>query len=105
MGTNLRAVGPDEGSEGSDEGSEKKAEKKPETILEAADGSRRDVLVMMRKKIAAVLDGDVAAHAIARLVSELKQLDEDIRDLDARATEESGDDDEGGGFDSEWEAV
>lgn len=70
----LRAVAPDE-----------QAPAKPRvTITEAVkDGSRREVLVAMRARVARTLeDPATPAHAIARLVREVSDLDREIRAMD-----------------------
>lgn len=55
----------------------------------AAAGSRRDLLVAMRDKIATELDGDVPARDLASLTRRLMEITRDIEAIDAA---EKGDD-------------
>lgn len=73
----LRAVAPDE----------KPAPKKPTTIKAAVDMPERTLLVAMREKVAAEIDSGVPAHALAGLLKHLRELDKEIRSIDARAEE------------------
>lgn len=58
-------------------------------IIDALEGSSRDVLASMRRALAKKLDdGDVSSNSIASAYKELRELDRLIRQLDA-ATEES----------------
>lgn len=74
----LHAVSPDE---------KPASRPKPKAHANVADaaktGSRRDVLVSMRSRLAKTLDGDATpAHAIARLARELADIDREIRSMD-----------------------
>lgn len=63
----------------------------PETIVEALNGSSRDVLAAMRQALARKLDaGEVSSNAIASAYKELRELDRLIRAEDdaVRAAEE-----------------
>ncbi|MBF6285400.1 hypothetical protein [Nocardia cyriacigeorgica] len=51
------------------------------TIRDAAQGSELDLLCALRDKIAGDLDDGVPPHAVARLVGELRSIDERIREL------------------------
>lgn len=62
--------------------------KRPATIKAALDCSERDLLVTMRAKVAADLDAGVPPHAIAPLMRQLRELDKEIRALDAREEQE-----------------
>ena len=77
----LRAVTPDD--------KPKKVE--PKKIVDALDGSARDVLAAMRHTLARKIDdGDVSSNAIASAYKELRELDRLIREADRMAEEESG---------------
>lgn len=56
----------------------------PKTLLEATQGTRRELLVMARRKIATEVDLGVPAHTLGRLIAELDRLDGEIRQLDVR---------------------
>jgi hypothetical protein len=78
----LRAVGKDE-----------KAIKPPvkSVTAAAADGSRRELLVAMRARIAtAVQDPNTPARDLAALTRRLMEIAKDIEVLDKQATEEAG---------------
>lgn len=77
----LRAVAPNE----------KPHPKAPATIKAAVEGDERALLVAMRKKIAAEIDGGVPPHTLAPLMRQLRELDKEIRSLDVRDKEESND--------------
>jgi hypothetical protein len=68
-----------------------KAEPVPTTVRAAADHSERALLVALRTNVAKEIDSGVPAHALAALVRQLRELDHDIRALDARLEEESDD--------------
>lgn len=59
------------------------------TVHGAASGTRRDLLVALRDKIAGEIDGGVPARDLASLSMRLLTLAEQIAEIDA---EESGDD-------------
>ena len=63
---------------------------KPTTLSGAADSSERDLLVMMRDKISAEIDGGVPPHTLAPLMRQLREIDKEIRSLDARAEHDHG---------------
>ena len=58
--------------------------KPPTTITAAINASERDLLVTLRAKRAADLDGGAPAHTVPQLMKQLRELDKDIRALDAR---------------------
>lgn len=60
----------------------------PKTINEAVGRSERDLLVALRKKAAAEIDAGVPPHTLAPLMRQLRDLDKEIRALDARADDE-----------------
>lgn len=64
--------------------------KKPTTIAAAIEASERDLLVTLRAKLAADLDAGVPAHTVPQLMKQLRELDKDIRALDAREADEGG---------------
>jgi hypothetical protein len=53
----------------------------PATIREAAQGSELELLCALRDKMAGDLDDGVPPHTVARLVAELRSVDERIREL------------------------
>lgn len=61
---------------------------RPKNIKAAVEMGERDLLVAMRTKVASEIDTGVPAHALAPLMRQLRELDKDIRALDARAAEE-----------------
>ena len=63
---------------------------KPTTLSAAADSSERDLLVMMRDKISAKIDDDVPPHTLAPLMRQLREIDKEIRSLDARTEDDRG---------------
>ncbi len=73
-----------------------KAPAKPKVharIVDALEGSGRDVLASMRKALAKKLDdGDVSSNAIASAYKELRELDRLIRQLDAAAARDAEND-------------
>jgi len=88
----LRAVSP----------GEKPPKRTPATIVEALDGSSRDVLASMRRALAKKLDdAEVSSNSIASAYKELRELDRLIRQIDQS---ESSATDEGGGRDSAFDA-
>ena len=76
----LRAVTPDD----------KPKPRRPRTLKEAVQRSERELLVTMRARIAAEIDGGVPPHTLAPLTRQLRDLDKEIRLLDERAADESG---------------
>ena len=75
----------------------------PKNIVEALDGTGRDVLAAMRKALAKKLDdGEVSSNAIASAYKELRELDRLIRLADAAtaARSDRGDDDGDEAFDA-----
>lgn len=66
--------------------------KPPTTLVEAIDASERDLLVVLRSQVAADLDRGVPAAYRAQHIRQLRELDAEIRALDARAREGEGDD-------------
>jgi hypothetical protein len=65
----------------------------PKTLKDAVDVSERALLVTIRAKIAAEIDGGVPPHTLAPLTRQLRDIDKEIRLLDQRAHEEAGEDD------------
>lgn len=61
----------------------------PKTLIDAVEMDRRALLVRARLEIAKVIDAGVPAHALGRLISDMKELDSEIRRLDAIALEEA----------------
>ncbi len=57
----------------------------PRTLKAAVQLDERNLLVALRQKIAVEIDGGVPAHTLAGLVKQLRDLDREIRLLDARA--------------------
>lgn len=74
----------------------------PKTLKDAADLSERALLVMMRTKIAAEIDGGVPPHTLAPLTRQLRDIDKEIRLLDQRAREDR--DDNSATPDEAWDA-
>lgn len=77
----LRVVAPDE---------KPAAHAPPKDLREAVERPERDLLVAMRRKVAAEVDAGVPAHALSSLMKQLRELDRDIRAMDAREREEDG---------------
>jgi len=67
------------------EADEQPAKASPRTIVEAAAGSRRELMVALRNRCARELDVGVPAHTLARLVAEIDRLDGEIRKIDDAA--------------------
>lgn len=59
----------------------------------APGGSEREMLVILRAKLAEKLDGDVPTHSFDKLMRQFLQLDAKIRAIDAREAEAAADDD------------
>jgi hypothetical protein len=80
----------------------KPTRKRPATIKAATELCERDLLVAMRVKVASEIDGGVPAHALAPLMRQLRELDKEIRMLDAREEQEAKQDasHEDGSFDA-----
>lgn len=70
----LRAVAADE----------KAPRKTPKTIVEAVEMDERALLVALRKKAAAEIDGGVPAAYLAPVMRQVRELDKAIRALDGR---------------------
>jgi hypothetical protein len=64
----------------------------PKNLKEAVLLSERDLLVMMRTKLASEIDSGVPPHTLAPLTRQLRDVDKEIRLLDAKAEQESDDD-------------
>lgn len=64
----------------------------PKTLKDAADSSERALLVSIRSKIAAEIDGGVPPHTLAPLTRQLREIDKEIRHLDLRANQEGNQD-------------
>jgi hypothetical protein len=68
--------------------------------------SERETLVILRRKVAAQIDEGAPVHALANLVRQFRQLDKDIRALDAAAAEfHDGEDDDDGGDSAAFDAA
>lgn len=81
---NLRVVAPGETA---------RTRKPPKSIVDALDGSSRDVMVAMRRALAKKLDdGEVSSNSVAATCKELRELDRLIRELDAVAAEKAAED-------------
>jgi hypothetical protein len=61
-------------------------------LKEAVERSERELLVTMRARLAAEIDGGVPPHTLAPLARQLREIDKEIRLLDAKAKQESDDD-------------
>lgn len=80
----------------------------PQNLVEAADGTRRDLLTVARRRLAAEIDGGgVPGHALGRVMSELAKLDAEIRAMDAREREqqEEAESDASGAYKWDPEAI
>lgn len=64
----------------------------PKTIKAAADHSERALLVALRTRIATDIDSGVPPHTLAPLSRQLRDIDREIRALDARLEEEAAED-------------
>lgn len=62
---------------------------KPKTLDEAAESSERALLVMMRTNISDTIGAGVPAHTLAPLMRQMREIDKEIRMLDARAEQEN----------------
>lgn len=82
MATKLTVVPPDA------KPAARKKSARPTTIKAAVELNERSLLVAMRTKVASEIDAGVPAHALAPLMRQLRELDKEIRAIDARATEE-----------------
>ena len=54
-------------------------------IQDALNGTRADLLRAMAAKLAARLDGDVLPAYLAPIARTLREIDEELRDIDAAA--------------------
>lgn len=63
----------------------------PKTLAAAAKVSERALLVMLRSKIAAEIDGGVPPHTLAPLSRQLRDIAKELEALDLRAREEGAD--------------
>lgn len=89
----LRAVAPDETA----------APKKRSVTEAASDGSRRELLVAMRSRVAtAVEDPNTPARDLAALTRRLMEIAKDIEALDAREQEAEGGE---ATADEQWTAI
>lgn len=70
---------------------EKAERRRPATIKAAVELAERDLLVAMRTKVASEIDAGVPAHALAPLMRQLRDLDREIRAIDAREQQEAED--------------
>lgn len=70
-----------------------KPRSKPRTLKQAVERSERELLVMMRERVAVEIDNGPPPHTLAPLTRQLRDLDREIRALDVRVAQEAGDDD------------
>ena len=79
--------------------------KPPKTVVEAAEaGSERDLLVAMRRVLAAAVDDpNTAKRDLASLTKRLRETVNDIKAIDAREAQEGGE--RGPTADEAWSAV
>jgi hypothetical protein len=67
-------------------------------LVSQVEMSERETLVILRRKVATQIDDGAPVHALANLIRQFRQIDHDIRALDAAAEEpdsEDGDDSDG----------
>ena len=74
------------------------------TLKSTLGRSERDMLVVLRRKLAAQIDSEVPGHALAQLVRQFLDVAARIQAIDARAAEdaaagEDGDDEDDAGWD------
>ena len=81
---------------------EKATPSRPKTLVEAVEGSERDVLLTMRAKLAAELDGGVPPAYLAPITRQLRDVDKDLRLLERRLADEAGE--HGLEGDQSWDA-
>lgn len=76
------------------------ARKSPRTLRAAIGpgGGERDTLVVLRRKLAALIDGDLPAYQLVGLVRQFRDVDAQIRVIDeaARVAAEQAEDADGG---------
>jgi hypothetical protein len=79
----------------------------PTRLSSAVDASERETLAILRRKIASQLDAaDVPASALAALVRQYREIDAEIRGLDAAAAQLAaggGDDDDDDDGSAGWD--
>ena len=62
---------------------------RPKSLKNAADSSEREMLVLLRNKLAAQIEHeDTPPHAIGRLIADFRKIDRDIREIDRRAKDD-----------------
>lgn len=64
----------------------------PKNLRDAAEASERDLMVMMRTKIATTIDAGVPPAYLAPLSRQLREIDREIRMLDEKAEQEAAED-------------
>jgi hypothetical protein len=64
---------------------------RPSTLAGAIESSERDVLLVLRRKLADRLDSNVPLYILSELVREFHRIDAALRSLDARAEAEAAD--------------
>lgn len=65
---------------------------RPKSLKNAANSSEREMLVILRDKLAGRLDDpDTPPHAVGRLVADFLKVDRNIRDIDRRADDAKSD--------------
>jgi len=79
---------------------------KPKTITEAAEaGDQRELLVAMRRRVAAtVQDPACPPRDLAALTRRLQEIGREIEALDAKAKQEAAEDGDTGTPDEDWDS-
>jgi hypothetical protein len=82
-----------------------KDERQPASLTAVLQGTERQMLVILRHRLAARIDqGDVPVHALAALVKQFRDVDGQIRAIDARRADGLEDGDVDGIVESaEWD--
>lgn len=63
------------------------------TLKSTLGRSERDTLVVLRRKLATQIDSELPGHALAQLVRQFRDVDAQIRAIDAREAEAAAADD------------
>ncbi len=72
-------------------------------LISAVDGSEREMLVVLRRKLAAQIDAGAPVHALAQLVRQLRAVDRDVRAIDERGAATADDDDDDTDDEAGWD--